>query len=243
MLIRRAIVLIFSLVIMWQLFIIVFGLPVYILPPPAQVILCFKKNGALIAFQFLFTLFETLIGLAAAIFFGMLAAFAMSTVRVVQYWLSPLTIISQAIPTFALAPLLVLWFGYGLLSKMLTIIVILFFPITSAFYEGLSKIKPQWLDLAKIMAGKKWRVLWYIRFPAALPNLVSGIKIATAFAPLAAITSEWVGASQGIGFLMLNANARLETDLLFACLLVIIIFSSVLYLSIVALLDRLVRWR
>jgi putative hydroxymethylpyrimidine transport system permease protein len=160
----------------------------------------------------------------------------------ITYWVLPLLIISQAVPTFAIAPLLVIWLGYGMASKIAVTVMMLFFPITSAFFDGLRRTPSHWLALAKTMNAKKWRLFWYIRIPRALPELATGIRVATAIAPIGAIVGEWVGASQGLGFLMLNANARMQIDLMFAVLFTIIIFSLVLYYVVDHLLRSAIRW-
>jgi putative hydroxymethylpyrimidine transport system permease protein len=157
-------------------------------------------------------------------------------------WLMPVFIISQAMPTFAMAPLLVIWLGYGFKTKIVATILMLFFPITSAFYDGLRQTNQDWLDLAQIMQASPWRVLWYIRLPAALPKLASGMRIAAAAAPMGAIISEWVGASCGLGYLMLNANAHMQIDLVFAILFVIIFLSLALYFAIDQLTQTWVWW-
>jgi putative hydroxymethylpyrimidine transport system permease protein len=114
-------------------------------------------------------------------------------------------------------------------SKIVTAMIMIFFPIASSFFDGLKQTHQDWVDLAKTMNAKKWRFFWYIRIPAALPNLASGLRVATVAAPIGAIIGEWVGASQGLGFLMLNANARMQIDLMFACLVTLILFSLTLY--------------
>jgi len=118
----------------------------------------------------------------------------------------------------------------------------LFFPIANAFYDGLTRTEASWLDLAKTMQATRWQTLWKIRIPAALPHLASGLRIATAIAPIGAIVGEWVGASRGLGFLMLNANARMQIDLMFAALFVLIIFSLSLYFLMDRLLTRCIYW-
>ena len=114
----------------------------------------------------------------------------------------------------------------------------LFFPVASSLGDGVKRTPQLWLDFAKTMNGKKMPILWHLQLPSAFPQFASGIRIATVLAPLGAIVSEWVGASKGLGFLMLNANARLDIALLFACLIVITIWSLVLFGVVNALLRR-----
>jgi putative hydroxymethylpyrimidine transport system permease protein len=158
-----------------------------------------------------------------------------------RYFFGPIVLMSQAIPTFALAPLLVLWFGYGISSKIMTVILMLFFPITHSFYEGLKQTPQPWLDMANTMTGKPFRILWHIRIPAAFPNLAIGIRLATVIAPLGAVISEWIGSSEGLGYLILNASAKLETDLMFACILTLMLVSLLMYLGADKILRGLSR--
>jgi putative hydroxymethylpyrimidine transport system permease protein len=242
-LILRSFILLVSFIVVWQLIVILFNLPPYILPTPAQVFKTGYLYSHVIAKEAVPTVIETLLGLLLGILFGSLAALSMAFFRPISLWLLPVLIISQAIPTFAIAPLLVIWFGYGMASKIATTIIMLFFPITSAFYDGLRRTDRGWLDLAKTMQAKKWRVFWNIRIPAALPYLASGIRVAAVIAPIGAIVGEWVGASRGLGFLMLNANARMQIDMMFAALFTIIIFSLLLYFSVNYFLKYAIYWQ
>lgn len=227
-----------GLILIWQAVILIFKLPDYILPTPAAVLHVGYARANLIASEALITITETLIGLILGVILGCIAALVMVFCRPLKLWLLPLLIISQAIPTFAIAPLLVIWFGYGMASKIATTIIMLFFPVTSAFYDGLRRTDQGWIDLANTMNAKKWRFFWYIRIPAALPSFASGLRVATAIAPIGAVVGEWVGASRGLGFLMLNANARMQIDLMFAGLFTLVIFSLGLYFIV----DKTLRW-
>jgi putative hydroxymethylpyrimidine transport system permease protein len=176
---------------------------------------------------------ESIVGLLFATLFGSLGAIFLAYFPPARVWLLPSLVLSQALPTFAIAPLLVVWLGYGLASKIVTVMIMLFFPITTAFYDGLTRINPGWLDLAYTMHARRWRLMYYIKIPAALPGLASGLRIAAAAAPLGAVIGEWVGASQGLGYLMLNSNARLQVDTMFAAL----VWLVVLALSIYSVVD------
>lgn len=241
MILRSTIVCI-SLLLLWQFIILIFHIPSYILPGPYLVWQAFIKNGYILAIQTWPTVIETLLGFLLGSLVGVFVALLLIWIKPLRYWLLPILIISQAIPTFAIAPLLVIWFGYGLASKIITTMIMIFFPVTSYFYDGLRRIPPEWLDMANIMKGKSWQILWRIRIPAALPALASGLRVAAVFAPIGAIVGEWVGASQGLGFLMLNANARLQLDMMFAALLIIIVFALLLYFIVDRVLHKLIFW-
>jgi putative hydroxymethylpyrimidine transport system permease protein len=159
----------------------------------------------------------------------------------------PILMASQALPVFALAPLLTLWFGYGLMSKVAMAVLIIYFPVTAAFYDGLRRIDPGWLDMARVMAGPnglpRRSVLLRIRLPAALPAFGSGLRVATAVAPIGAVVGEWVGSSAGLGYLMLHANGRMQTDLMFAALLVLAVMALGLYTLVDHGLRLVTNWQ
>ena len=146
--------------------------------------------------------------------------------------------VSQAIPVFALAPVLTLWLGYGMISKVTMAVLIIYFPVTSALHDGLSRTPSGLSDLAHVMNAKPIRFLFLIRLPAAMPNLLSGIRLAAVYAPIGAVIGEWVGSSQGLGYLMLLANGRVKTDLMFAALFTLGFLSMSLY-GLITLLIKL----
>jgi putative hydroxymethylpyrimidine transport system permease protein len=181
--------------------------------------------------------------LGLGIVLGAVTALTLSYFRPARRWLMPVLVFSQAIPVFALAPLLVLWMGYGMASKIAMATLIIYFPVTSAFFDGLRRTEPGWLDLAQTMGGSRWSTLLHIRLPAALPAFASGLRVATAVAPIGAVVGEWVGASAGLGYLMLHANGRMQVDLMFAALLTLAVISVTLYFAVDALLRRALPWQ
>ena len=241
--IARPLIILGGLVVAWDLLVRITDAPHFILPGPMRV------AGALIAradliFEHAGTTFiEIVAGLAIGAIVGCTSAVAMIYFRPARRWLLPLLVVSQAVPVFALAPILVLWLGYGMASKIAMAVLIIYFPVTAAFFDGLRRTEPGWLDLAHVMNGSRWATLRLVRIPAALPALASGLRVATAVAPIGAIVGEWVGSSAGLGFLMLHANARLQVDLMFAALLVLALFAVVLYFSVDAALRRAIPWQ
>ncbi|MBW1842080.1 MAG: ABC transporter permease subunit, partial [Deltaproteobacteria bacterium] len=138
---------------------------------------------------------------------------------------------------------LVLWLGYGMTSKIAMAVLIIFFPVTAAFYDGLRSTDPEWLELAQVMNAKPLAVIRYIRMPAALPAFASGLRVATAVAPIGAIVGEWVGASKGLGFYMLHANARMQIDTMFAALAVLAVVALSLYFTVDRVMIKIVYWQ
>ncbi|MGH6898726.1 MAG: ABC transporter permease [Geminicoccaceae bacterium] len=238
----RPLLVLLGLLLLWQGLVWLTGVPAFLLPPPTAVARTLFASAPLLLDQAQITLLEILLGLAGGVIIGGTSALLMTLVPPVQPWLLPILVLGQTIPVFALAPLLVLWFGYGLASKVVMAILIIYFPVTAALFDGLRRTEPGWLDLARTMGATPWRTLFRLRLPAALPAFGSGLRIATAVAPIGAVVGEWVGSSAGLGYLMLHANARLQIDLMFAALIVLMAIALTLYVAVDRLLVHLMPW-
>ncbi|HEX9791327.1 MAG TPA: ABC transporter permease [Kiloniellales bacterium] len=241
----RALTIAGGLLLLWQALVSVTGVAAYILPGPLLVGRVFLDNAKLqlLIAHAVVTGSEIALGLVLGCLLGCVSAVLVASSPPVRRWLMPVLVVSQAIPVFALAPALVLWLGYGLLSKVAMATLIIYFPVTAAFFDGLRRTDPGWLDLARTMGGSRWRILRHVRIPAALPALSSGIRVATAVAPIGAIVGEWVGSSAGLGYLMLQSNARLQIDVMFAALLVLALMAVGLYFIVDAGLRRVLPWQ
>ena len=232
-----------GLTVLWQVLVSLTGVPPYLLPGPALVVEAWLTHAGLIGGHALVTFAEILIGLVLGTLLGGMSALSLAYFRPARPWLLPILVVSQAIPVFALAPLLVLWFGYGMASKVAMAVLIIYFPVTASFFDGLRRTDPGWLDLSRTMNGSRWTILRHIRIPAALPAFASGLRVATAVAPIGAVVGEWVGASAGLGYLMLHANGRMQIDLMFAALLTLALFAVTLYYSVDVGLRRALPWQ
>lgn len=239
----RAAITLTVLLALWQALVWATGLPHFLLPSPARVAGALASNVSLLAHHAAFTLSEILLGLLLGTVLGMLSALTMTYFRPARRWLMPVLVISQSIPVFALAPILVLWLGYGMASKVAMATIIIYFPVTAAFFDGLRRTEPGWIDLARTMGASRWAMVLRVRVPAALPALASGLRVATAFAPIGAVVGEWVGSSAGLGYLMLHANARMQVDLMFAALFVLAVMAVTLYAIVDAGLRRVLPWQ
>jgi len=239
----RPIVVLAGLVAVWQILVVATGAPPYILPGPGKVAAAWADHWLLILDNAAFTLAEIVLGLLLGTVLGCLSAMTMAYFRPARRWLLPVLVISQAVPVFALAPMLVLWLGYGMVSKIAMATLIIYFPVTTAFHDGLRRTDRGWLDLARTMNAGRWAVLRHVRIPAALPALASGLRVAAAVAPIGAIVGEWVGSSAGLGYLMLHANARMQIDVMFAALATLAFLAVVLYFSVDELLRRALPWK
>jgi putative hydroxymethylpyrimidine transport system permease protein len=234
-----------GLILLWQALVLVTGVPPYILPGSWAVALSFQNNAGLIFRHTQITALEILVGMGLGTTLGCACALLLSYFQGARRWLLPVLVASQAVPVFAIAPLLVLWLGYGMASKIAMATLIIFFPITATFYDGLRHTQRGWLELAYIMLPERrpWAVLRHIAIPAALPALASGLRVATAVAPIGAVIGEWVGSSAGLGYLMLHANARMQIDLMFAALFTLALLAITLYFAIDAGLKYLLPWQ
>lgn len=240
-----------GLVSLWAFIVWATELPKFILPSPLLVFTKLIERMDTIAEHAATTALEILLGLAFGITLGILSALFISAHRNVKQWVMPVLIASQAIPVFAIAPLLVLWLDYGITSKVVMATLIIYFPVTVNFLDGLNRTAPAWLDMAALMQQQKksfrivqaYRLYRYVRVPFALPALASGIRIAAAVAPIGAVVGEWVGSSSGLGYLMLHANGRMQTDLLFASLLTLTFMSISLFYLTDFILRLTIKWQ
>lgn len=239
----RISIIILSLTLLWQAVVSGLQLPDYILPSPHAVFVTLILQRDIIAMHTLPTIIEIALGLSAGVLLGSFAGFITAYCKPLTPWFLPIMIASQAIPTFAIAPLIVIWLGFGLASKVAITSLMIFFPIASALFDGLRRTDPNLLSLATTMNATPWRLFCHIRLKAALPSFATGLRIAACVAPIGAIVGEWVGSSQGLGYLMLTANARMQIDMMFAVLLVIIMLALVLYASVDHLLKKLIWWQ
>lgn len=238
----RPVVTIAGFVLLWWAFTAFTSVPPYMLPTPGAVAEALWTQSTYLADNTLVTFGEIILGLLTGTVLGGVAALGIAASPLLQRWLWPVLVLSQAIPVFALAPLLVLWLGFGIASKVAMAVLVIFFPVTANFLDGLRRTEPGWLDLATTMNGSRMRILLNLRLPAALPAFASGLRVAAAVAPIGAVLGEWVGASSGLGYVMINANARIETDLMFAALVILAVMTIGLYMLVDFSLRRLLVW-
>lgn len=230
-------------VLLWEAAVRIFAPAAFLLPSPLQVFATLYENLPFLARHAGITLYEMLAGLGIGGIAGVSTAIILAQSRIAKNLLLPAIVTTQTLPVFAIAPLLVVWFGFGAGSKIAMAALIIFFPIASAFHDGLTAVDRHWLDLARSWGANRSQTLVSIRAPAALPSLASGFKIAATLAPIGAIVGEWAGASGGLGYVMLQANARMQTDLVFACLVLLAAMAFLLRQSVSLVADRLVYWQ
>lgn len=227
---------------LWQALVVITGAPHFILPSPWRVTQAAFNSRVIIAENAWVTATEVFLGLILGTILGAVTAIQLAYSKTAERLMLPILVFTQAVPVFALAPLLTLWFGYGMGSKIVMAVLIIYFPVTSAFHDGLIRIDSGFRDLSVSMRASKWHFLRHVQIPNALPSLGTGLRLAAVYAPIGAVIGEWVGASKGLGYLMLLANGRAKIDLMFASLIVLAILTVTLHIAVGMLATRLSRY-
>ncbi|MBB17728.1 ABC transporter permease [Candidatus Poribacteria bacterium] len=223
----------------WELSVRFYQVPHYILPTPTLIFTELIKKHVLLFTHTLVTLQEMLIGFTLAIAIAIPIAILMFQFRVLEHAFYPFIIGSQSVPVFAIAPLLILWFGYGIFSKVVMTTVIVFFPITLNTLDGLKSADPDMINMFRILKANRWQILWKVNFPAALPFIFSGAKIGISISTIGAVIGEWVGSKAGLGYLMLHSNSQMQIALVFAAIVCLTVMGLVL-LAIMTFLEKIV---
>jgi len=227
----------------WELACRALAIPDFILPPPSLIIAVAITQAGILLPHAGITALEVLIGISIALMVAVPLAIAMFAHPSVEKALAPFLIASQAVPVFAIAPLLVVWLGYGIASKVFMAAVIIFFPITVSLLEGFKSCDHEYRVLFQLMGASFWRTMYLLFGRWALPQFFAGLKIGVSVATIGAVIGEWVGAQQGLGYLMIQANARLRVDLVFAAILWLSIMGLTLWLLVGYLEKKIITWR
>lgn len=231
-----------AVLVLWQASILILSPPRFMLPAPLDVVSTAIERHSFLLHHAGITLLEIVLGLICGTLAGVVIALAVTSLPGMMQVVWPMILVLQALPVFAIAPVLVLWFGFGLSSKVVMASLIIFFPVASSFADGLRRTDPTLLELAALSRASRWKILRLIRIPSALPGLVTGLRVAAPLAPLGAVIGEWVGASGGLGFIMLQANARMQTEILFAALFILAVITLALRYLVDELAGLLVPW-
>lgn len=216
----------------------------YILPTPIEIFQrLWELREPLFTVHLPATMTVTAIGLAISLVLGLALAVAMDASDMVRRMLYPVVVVSQTIPTTAIAPLFVLWFGYGIWSKVLVTVLITFFPITITVYDGLRSAKTEMAELLQTYGATRREIFWKIKAPCALPYFFSAIKMAVPMSIIGAAIGEWLGAQSGLGYFSRRMMTQLDGAGVFAPI-VLLSATAMIAVGIVALLERkFVRWR
>lgn len=227
---------------LWQLTVIIFHIEQWILPAPTQIINSFWQSRSLIFYHLIPTVVEAMIGLIGATIISIVIAILMERSKIIRKIIYPFLIISQTIPFIILAPLLTLWFGFGLLPKIIIISLVCFFPITINLFDGFQGVDPAILCLLTSMGANQKQMFKWVKWPASLPNFFSGLKIAAAYSILGAVVSEWMGTDRGLGILLIRSTKSYLTDRVFATIGIITILSMVAVFTVEIIARISIPW-
>ena len=217
-------------------------LPSYVFPPPTSVAREIWEKPGLFWENSETTLVEIALGGAIGIVFGFIAGSLIAMSRILRSAFYPLVIASQSVPILALAPLLILWLGFGIAPKIVIVVQIVFFPVAVAAIEGLSSVDPAIMVFGETLGASWWQLFWKVRFPNMLPYLFAGLKISLSYAAIAAVLSEYIGATTGLGALMSRANSTYETNVLVAAVVLVTLIGLLLFVLTVLVERRVIPW-
>ncbi|WP_110647492.1 ABC transporter permease [Salinicola peritrichatus] len=226
----------------WYAVSILFEVPPYLLPRPEAVAERIYQDFAFLCHHALVTTYESLGGFFLSIVLGIPLALLITSSSILEKAIMPWLVLSQTFPKVALAPLIIVWFGLGMGPKIVITFLVAFFPVVISSIVGLRSMEREMVELAASMRATRLQVFWKFRLPLALPSIFSGIKVSVAFSIVGAVIAEWVGASEGLGYLLLSANANLDTTLLFSVLAFLTVIGVVLYYAIEYLEALLIPW-
>ena len=235
--------LIFIIPVVWESACRGFNLPDFILPPPSRIITVAVLQAPMLLPHAATTAMEVLVGILLSLMVAVPLAMIMFARPTVEKALAPFLVASQAVPVFAIAPLLVIWLGYGMASKVLMAAVIIFFPITVSLLAGFKSCDSEFRILFQLMGAGFWKTMRLLYWPWALPHFFAGLKVGVSVATIGAVIGEWVGAQQGLGYLMIQANARLNVDLVFAAILWLSAMGLSLWVVVGYLEKKIIRWK
>ena len=230
------------ILILWAIVTAVFQIPEYLLPSPASVFRRIVLEQGLLASSTAYTLIEVFAGFLASVLIGVPMAFCIVMSRSVERVVMPVIVASQAIPKVAIAPMLVIWLGFGLLPKIAITFLLAFFPVLVATSTGLRSVETEMLDLVRSMRASAWKIMFKVRLPAALPQIFSGLKVAISLSVVGAVVGEFVGADRGLGYVLLSASGALDGTLVWAALLILVGVGIASFQAIVAVERFAIGW-
>jgi ABC-type nitrate/sulfonate/bicarbonate transport system permease component len=229
---------IFMLVI-WEAVVRLFGIAEFILPSPLRIGEALSETSALLWEHSLQTIIEVLWGFSLAILAGVVLAMLMGLFPIIKKVLYPLLVLSQTIPIMAVAPLLIIWFGYNLLPKVMVAALVCFFPITVSLVEGLEAVDKDIMKLLLAMGASPWQIFKTVQLPGALPSFFAGLKISATYSVMGAVIGEWLGASKGLGVFMTRSMHSFLTAQVFASIVVISLLSLIFF-GLISVLARII---
>lgn len=216
---------ILTLLVIWEAVVRIFHIPLYVLPSPVQVVQTLAAEAGTLWGHALITTMEAVVGIVIALVLAIILGVAMDRFPVVRQGLYPVLVVTQTVPMIVLAPILIIYMGFGAAPKILTVVLMCFFPVAVSFSDGLSQVDEEYVHLVRSYGTGKWGAYRLVKIPAAIPALLSGLKVAATYSISGAVVGEWIGSQRGLGYYLLRVKNGYMLDKVFACVLVIIFLS------------------
>lgn len=216
---------IMGLLIIWEMAVRIGEIPLYVLPAPTQVVVTLMKEFPVLWGHALVTTLEAVAGIVIALVLALVLGIGMDRFPVIRQGLYPILVVTQTVPMIVLAPILIIYLGFGVTPKILTVVLMCFFPIAVSFSDGLSQVDEEYVHLVRSYGTGRWGAYRLVKIPAAIPSLLSGLKVAATYSISGAVVGEWIGSKQGLGYYLLRVKNGYMLDKVFACVLVIICLS------------------
>ncbi|RKP55390.1 ABC transporter permease [Cohnella endophytica] len=228
---------------LWQTICVGFGIETYTLPTPWNIALSMYEDSALLWKHVLATAYLAIVGLGLGLVVAIVVAIVLHVVPLLREAFSPLLVLSQNVPLIALGPLLMIWFGFGWTPKLILLVLVCFFPIALSILVGLSQAEPQLREYLGMIGASRWERLKRLEFPASLPYLFSGLRIACTYVVSSAIVAEWLGANKGIGYYLKFKSNGFNQPGVFGSIVCVVALSLVFYYAAVIAERLVIRWR
>lgn len=233
----------FIFIVLWQACCVLFKIEPFILPSPMNIATQMVEDSELLWKHFLATFNLALMGLGLGLAVGVIFAIVIHILATLRVAVSPLLVLSQNVPLIALGPLLMIWFGFGLTPKLILLVIVCFFPITISMLAGLGQAEPALRQYLGMIGATRWELMRRLEFPASLPYLFSGLRIAATYVVSSAVVAEWLGASKGIGYYLVHKFNGFDASGVFGAIVCIVALSLVFYGAVVGLERLVIRWR
>lgn len=230
------------ILIIWQVISMIGLVPAFMLPSPLEVVQAFIGDFRLLMMHARITLFEAFLGLGLGIILGFASAVIMDRFAPVRRALYPVIVVSQTVPTVAIAPLLVLWFGYGILPKVVLIVLTTYFPIAVGLFDGFQAADPDAINLMRSMGASKRQIFRHLKLPGSIDSFFAALKISASYSIVGAVISEWLGGFEGLGVYMTRVIKSYSYDKMFAVIFLISFISLLLMMLVKRLNRRLTPW-
>lgn len=241
---NKLIPIVFQMVILliWQVAVDKWQVPQYILPSPKDIIITLVNILPSITSHIYTSLYEALIGFAISIVFALILAILMDNIKLIKKCLYPIIVVSQTIPIIALAPLFIIWFGFGIMPKIVVVVLVCFFPIVVSLIDGLESVDNDMVNLLKTMGAGRFQIFTMVKLPSSTVNFFSGLRIAATYSIMGAVIGEWLGGDKGLGVYMIRAKNSYALDKVFAVIIIIVILSMALFGLLYLLQYILTPW-